>query len=235
MPIGSGSQSLLITGAVPPRAVPFWMNKHLHSKPRLPVRGPCNLYWKVSSEANYDFLRFYLDSADQDAISGTVDWQQKTYTIPTGTHTIKWQYSKDYSVNTGSDCSWVDRVIYTPAPAGISLNTALDNHVLSFTCGGSANWLGQSTTSYYGGSAAQSGTITDNQSSSFQATVTGPGPLSFYWRVSSEANYDYLKVYIDNILQDQISGNIGWQQKSILLPPAPIQSNGSILRIIVSA
>lgn len=183
------------------------------------VTGPGTLlfYWKVSSEANYDFLKFYLDNADQDAISGNVDWQQKTYNIPAGSHTIKWQYSKDVSESTGSDCGWVDKITYTPSAVGISLNTALDNHVLTFTTGGSAAWFGQSGTAFYGGSAAQSGPITDSQSSSFQATVSGPGPLSFYWRVSSEPNYDFLQFYIDNVLQDQISGNITWQQKTYTL------------------
>ena len=77
------------------------------------VTGPnsVSFWWKVSSESGYDYLRFYIDSVEQAGkISGNVDWQQKTFPIPAGSHTLKWQYSKDGSVNTGSDCGWVDQV-----------------------------------------------------------------------------------------------------------------------------
>jgi hypothetical protein len=183
------------------------------------VTGPGTLsfYWKVSSEQGYDGLIFYLDNGGLEGISGDVDWQQRTYNIPDGTHTIKWQYIKDINVSAGSDCGWVDRITYTPSAAGISLNTALDNHVVTVTQGGDIRWFGQSVTSFYGGSAAQSGAITDSQSTSFQTQVTGPGPLSFYWAVSSEPDYDFLQVFIDNVLKDQISGNSGWQHKTYYL------------------
>ena len=79
--------------------------------------GTVSFWWKVSSEGNYDLLRFYIDGTVQEegAISGSVDWQQKSYTIPSGSHTLKWQYSKDGSVSAGSDCGWVDQVVWTPS------------------------------------------------------------------------------------------------------------------------
>ncbi len=49
-------------------------------------------------------------------------------------------------------------------------------------------------------------------------TVTGPVTLSFYWKVSSEASYDYLRVYLDSVKQYEISGEVNWQQKSINIP-----------------
>ncbi len=68
-------------------------------------------YWKVSSEEGYDFLRFYIDGNEQDgSISGEVDWQQKTYNIPLGTHTLRWTYTKDFVASVGSDCGWLDKV-----------------------------------------------------------------------------------------------------------------------------
>jgi len=81
------------------------------------VTGPGTLkfYWKVSSEANWDFLRFYIDGVEQERISGTVDWQQKTYGISSGSHTVKWRYTKDCSVNSGNDCGWLDKVEFTPS------------------------------------------------------------------------------------------------------------------------
>ena len=79
------------------------------------VKGPGNLtfYWKVSSEANYDFLRFYIDGNEQANISGEVDWHQMSFDIGPGSHTFKWSYTKDEWVKAGSDCSWLDKVLFT--------------------------------------------------------------------------------------------------------------------------
>ncbi len=74
--------------------------------------GTVSFYWKVSSEGDYyDYLEFYIDGSLQDRISGTVDWQQMTYTITaSGPHTLEWRYTKDPYVSSGSDCGWVDKV-----------------------------------------------------------------------------------------------------------------------------
>jgi RHS repeat-associated protein len=73
--------------------------------------GTVSFWWKVSSQANCDWLEFYIDGTRQDRISGTVDWQPKSYTITTaGSHTLKWRYVKDASGSSGSDCGWVDAV-----------------------------------------------------------------------------------------------------------------------------
>jgi hypothetical protein len=104
--------------------------------------------------------------------------------------------------------------IYGAAAGGPTLNEALDNPNLSFTLGGNGNWFPETATYYYGGSAAQSGAIGNNQSSWLQTTVVGPGTLSFYWKVSSELNYDFLEFYIDGVRQPgRISGTVDWQQK----------------------
>ena len=77
------------------------------------VNGPTTVdfYWKVSSEAGYDFLEFYIDGELQDQISDSIDWEKKSYyTIPLGSHTLKWRYVKDSSASSGSDCGWVDKL-----------------------------------------------------------------------------------------------------------------------------
>ena len=97
----------------------------------------------------------------------------------------------------------------------LSIGEAVDNTSLPWTTGGDANWFGQAAVSYYDGDAAQSGDITDYQSSWVQTTVTGPGTLTFYWKVSSELNWDYLIFYIDEVEQSEsISGAVDWQQKT---------------------
>lgn len=110
--------------------------------------------------------------------------------------------------------------IYGAKEGGPTLNEALDNAGLSFTVGGDGNWFPETATYFYGGSAAQSGTIGDNQSSWLQTTVVGPGSISFYWKVSSEYDYDFLEFYIDGVRQPRrISGDVDWQKKIFYIFP----------------
>jgi hypothetical protein len=169
-------------------------------------------YWKVSSEANYDYLRFYIDGVEQTRIAGTVDWTQVAYNIAAGSHTLKWSYTKDGSVSTGSDCGWVDKLEIT-APAADPIAEAVDDPSLTFTLSGNGNWFSQTTTTYYGGDAAESADISNNQSSTMETVISGKTSVKFYWKVSSETNYDYLRFYIDGVEQDRIAGNVDWTQK----------------------
>jgi predicted outer membrane repeat protein len=77
--------------------------------------GTITFWWKVSSEGYCDKLEFWINGTRQYYISGNQDWQQKTSTI-TGAATLKWRYQKDYSISSGSDCGWLDYVVFTPTP-----------------------------------------------------------------------------------------------------------------------
>ncbi len=95
-----------------------------------------------------------------------------------------------------------------------AIGQAVDNEELAWTSGGDNGWIAQSTTSYSGGDAAQSGAIGHSQSSYLETSITGPGTLSFYWKVSSESNYDYLRFYLDGVEQvGSISGESGWLEQ----------------------
>ena len=73
--------------------------------------GTLKFNWKVSSEADSDYLEFYIDSVRQDRISGEQDWAEKSYEITgSGSHTLKWRYVKDSSGSSGSDRGYVDYV-----------------------------------------------------------------------------------------------------------------------------
>jgi hypothetical protein len=41
-----------------------------------------------------------------------------------------------------------------------------------------------------------------------RTTVTGHGTLSFYWKVSSEKDYDFFKFSINGIIRSQMSGEV---------------------------
>ena len=74
------------------------------------VEGPLDwsFRWKVSSEGNYDWLRWSLDGVEKAEISGTGSgWQEVLCSIPDGEHVVRWAYTKDGSQNSGDDCGWV--------------------------------------------------------------------------------------------------------------------------------
>jgi hypothetical protein len=93
------------------------------------VQGPGTLsfVWSVSSESGWDFLEFWVNGVKQSgSISGSVGWAQRSFTLPSGTQTLRWTYRKDSSVSSGSDAGFVDRVTFvagstTPATYRLQL------------------------------------------------------------------------------------------------------------------
>ncbi|WP_299436434.1 T9SS type A sorting domain-containing protein [uncultured Aquimarina sp.] len=101
--------------------------------------------------------------------------------------------------------------------ANTTIANAVENTTETFTTGGTKPfWGSNGAWSNDGTDAATSGTITDNQISSFSTTVSGKSQVIFDWRVSSEAN-DFLQVYVNGVLDEQISGNVAWATKTINL------------------
>ncbi len=189
------------------------------------VTGPATVsfWWKVDSETNFDFLRVAVDGvAPFTGISGNVDWQQKTIALTAGAHTITWTYSKDGSMSLGQDTAWVDQVTVGPAQAPLTLTDAADTKDVVVTTTGDSPWTAQTQTTHDGVDAVQSGALVNSQSTTLEATVTGPAALSFWWKVDSEPNFDFLKVTIDGVEPFAgISGNVDWQQKTIPVVDGP--------------
>lgn len=84
--------------------------------------GDLSFWYKVSSEGGYDYLKFYIDNTYQNQWSGSVDWTQVTYTLAAGTHVLKWEYMKDSSVDGGSNCAWIDNIIFPASTAPSAFN-----------------------------------------------------------------------------------------------------------------
>ena len=78
------------------------------------VSGTFSFLTKVSSETNYDFLIFYIDDVEKEKWSGAQSWFSHFYNVGPGCHEYKWSYSKDYSVNSGDDCAWIDYISLPP-------------------------------------------------------------------------------------------------------------------------
>ncbi len=78
--------------------------------------GAVSFWWKASSEDDCDCLRFFVDGSQQAGVSGTGGtWAQESFPVSgAGVHVLRWRYDKDGSGSSGSDCGWVDEVVWTP-------------------------------------------------------------------------------------------------------------------------
>jgi len=89
-----------------------------------------------------------------------------------------------------------------------------------FTTSGDANWAVQGVTVRTGSYAAKAGTVTNSQSTTLtlSSSLTNPAVISFYYKVSSEENYDVLTFSIDGEPQKTWSGTIDWTKYSVHVP-----------------
>lgn len=76
--------------------------------------GEISFFKKVSTEENWDYLKFYIDGTEIDKWSGEDDWTQVQYSVSSGKHTFEWIYDKDEVVSGGSDQVWIDDIIFPP-------------------------------------------------------------------------------------------------------------------------
>lgn len=114
--------------------------------------GFFSFYWKVSSEADFDYLSFCVDddtNCDIDTaytrISGTSGWAKVSVAVTAGAHSFRWEYNKDSGVAAGSDKGWVDNVQFTGSGGTGTLRgnalTFLAGDTLSFQTSANANAL----------------------------------------------------------------------------------------------
>ena len=74
--------------------------------------GDISFMVSVSTERSYDYLRFYIDGVMLGAWDAEFPWAEVSYPVAAGNHTFMWSYQKDYSVSSGSDCGWVDYIVF---------------------------------------------------------------------------------------------------------------------------
>jgi len=89
---------------------------------------------------------------------------------------------------------------------------------LGWTTGGNLPWIVQSNTVGIGAFAARSGAITNGQTSSlYLGGNYRNGVGTFDYRVSSESGWDFLRFYLDGVMLQQWSGDVGWLSYSFPL------------------
>ena len=86
--------------------------------------GAGSFDFKVSSEADFDFLQFYEDGVMQAEWSGEQGWAHYQFNVPSGIHTLEWRYEKDPTGSAGLDAGFIDQVNLPLATASIAPGSA---------------------------------------------------------------------------------------------------------------
>jgi hypothetical protein len=72
-----------------------------------------SFYYKVSSELDYDFLRFRINQVEVGRWSGLqANWSRAAFPVDSGEVTFSWSYEKDYYMEDGQDCAWIDYIVF---------------------------------------------------------------------------------------------------------------------------
>lgn len=140
----------------------------------------------------------------------------------TGTPNLALMYGQVYPTSlvvTNGTGQAVEEVLFYFLTANNLLGDALDQprstRIVPF---GYADWYSQATDTKDGQDAARSGDVDDRDYSGMEFSVSGPATLSFQWKVSSEQDYDYLVLVIDDEVEELISGETDWKEVRRDLP-----------------
>jgi hypothetical protein len=79
------------------------------------------------------------------------------------------------------------------------------------SAGANAGWAVAADSTFEGAASLKSGAIGNSQRADVEVTAaTQAGTVSFARRVNSESNFDFLRFYLDGVLQGEWSGAIDW-------------------------
>jgi hypothetical protein len=94
---------------------------YLETTQVVPPGGVISFWYKVSSEPDSDFLKFYIDGVNVEGASwsGELDWAWVSYPVTEGTRTFRWEYSKNNAdiVPSLFDKAWIDDIAFTGTAA----------------------------------------------------------------------------------------------------------------------
>lgn len=174
-------------------------------------------FWLMtSSEVGFDVLELWIDGVPRQQWSGATPWTLAAIALAPGTRTIEWRYEKDPTFTSSTDAVWIDEVTIGPAldpSTGFEGSSSLP---VGYGSAGDAAWTVQNASVHSGTNAATSGTINDRETSSMVRNVSllSATTLTFWYRVSSETRYDFLRVYDGGTLLGEWSGDVPWAMAS---------------------
>ena len=131
-----------------------------------------------------------------------VGWTEAAAALPLGVHTATVVF---VDLNAGSNLYREVRLTVEP-----TLCEAVDACDLPWTTSGTSLWFGQTFVTADGQDAPQSGPLNDNADNWIETTITGPGLLTFDWKVSSEGGWDFLRFEVGGVEHAAMSGEVDW-------------------------
>ncbi len=180
--------------------------------------GEGGAWWNVNSHAN-DRQRLSIDGIELASIGGTTAlWERPSFYLGAGQHRVRWRYVKDGSSTTAPDTAWMDELVWNSGAAN-SPGTAIGMPSQTLLTQGALPWSVQTTVTKDGVSALASGAITHNQQSGVMFNTTGPGWISYWWKVDSQSGSDVLRHYEDGVQSAVISGAVDWNHMLRRTPP----------------
>ena len=113
----AGSYSARSNSSLPNGSGGWWgsgsnSNSDLSITLNVTEASPISYFRKVSSESGYDKFSLAIDGETKEELSGEVAWSQASFDVTPGNHTFRFRYSKDASQTSGSDCAWIDNIIF---------------------------------------------------------------------------------------------------------------------------
>ncbi len=137
--------------------------------------------------------------------SGLVSW------TPSTTGLFSFEVSASNAL--GSDTQ-----VITLEVIGTQVGELFEIPLTSVTSPNPFPWRTQSVVTRNGALTAQSGSVGNNGISNLSITVQGPGVASFWQRVSSEVNFDFLSFSVNGQERSRISGFQDWARTDLNLP-----------------
>lgn len=166
--------------------------------------GSSTLNYSISSDSSWMSVTPNSGTAEEETDTITVNFDTDALTPGV--------YNGTLTIEGGEDVTpEVITVQLTVTGGGPSIGESVDYNT-TWTLGGNAEWFGQESETYDGVDAAQAGSIEDDEESTFETTIEGPGTLSFWWKVDSETNYDFLHFDFDGSSVISTSGSRDWEQ-----------------------
>ena len=168
--------------------------------------GEISFNYKVSSEKDWDFLKLYMDGTELGRWSGEAGWEEVSFPIQQGSHVLLWAYEKDQLESAGSDCAWLDNIIFPATTILISTEEIIDNLQLSVYPNPTTGLINIGSEKLTSGSNLQVFDVRGNiifEQTSFnnngmvQLDLSHQGQGLFFIKISSEAGTVVKKVVVD--------------------------------------
>lgn len=127
------------------------------------------------------------------------------YSWPIGTAGTYNVYAQAWDTHGLTSTSTVAQFRTLPPPLGLHTD-------------GISPWFLQDSMFHDSPYAYQSGPVADLGYTRLETLLTGPGVLEFWWRVSSEQDFDILEYQLDDGTISSISGETDWERQQLFIP-----------------